>query len=36
MALLSPFDLHGQIFELMADTLDPSANLFALALVDLP
>lgn len=34
--LLLLSDLGGQIFELMADALDPSARLFVLVLVDLP
>jgi len=34
--VLAPFDLPGQICQLIADALDPGSCLFALALVHLP
>ena len=34
--LLAPFDLPGQICELMAEPRNPAAHLFVLALVHLP
>jgi len=33
--LFFPFDFYGQLLELIADTLDPSARLFALSCVHL-